>query len=86
MAGRAQEAYDIYEEGIKLSLESHTHYFITGIIWHQARALLMLGEKDEGIGLARKVYWAFDLHREEYNRDHVRDAVLAETGVDIFML
>ena len=85
-AGRAQEAYDICEEGIQLSIESRTHFFLTGIAWYQARALFILGKKEEGTQLSKKVYWAFDLHREDYNRDHVREIVLAETGVDVAKL
>ena len=82
-AGRAQEAYDICEEGIQLSIESRTHIFLAGIAWQQVRALLQLGKKEEGTQLARKVYWAFDLQRADFNKDFIRDFVLKETGVDV---
>ena len=82
-ANRPQEAYDICEEGIQLCRESRVYYFFTGIVWQQARALLKMGRTEEGIQLSRKVYWAYDAHREDYDRDYVRDAVLAETGVDV---
>ena len=82
-AGRAQEVYDLCEEGIKLSIESRTYAFLAGITWQQTRALFKLGKKEEGIQLARKVYWGFDLQRAEFNRDYVRDFVLAEAGVDL---
>ena len=82
-ANRPQEAYDICEEGIQLCKESQIYYFFTAIVWQQAYALLKMGQKEEGTRLARKAYWAFDAHREDYNRDYVRDAVLTETGVDV---
>ena len=38
------------------------------------------------VSIRVKVYWAFDLYREDYSRDYVREFVLTETGVDMLYL
>ena len=82
-ADRHQEAYDLCEEGIQICIKSGEHKFYKGIVWYQAHAMLKLGKTEEGIELARKLYYAFDLYRVEFDKNFVRNTVLAETGVDV---
>ena len=88
-AGRFQEAIDECDEGIQLSSDISFYLVINNLHWIKARALLGLGQKDEFLKLAKKVYYAFSLHGEERHKttlNGIKEAVLAETGVDIEQL
>ena len=82
-AGRYQEAYDICEEGINVCHYAGEHKWYKAIAWHQAHALIKMGKKEEGIELARKLHCAFDLYKQNFAKNTVRETVLAETGVDV---
>jgi len=82
-AGRPKEAYDVCEEGIHLCAESNDYMFFTSLSWFQAKALLALGNKDEFITMSRKLYCAYDIYRQKWTMNHVRETVLEATGVDL---
>ena len=82
-ANRPQEAYDLCEEGIQLCLKSRVYFFFKGLAWQQARALFKLGKVEEGVELSRKLYYAFDVHRDDFGKNFIQETVLAETGIDV---
>ncbi|MCL2360445.1 MAG: helix-turn-helix transcriptional regulator [Defluviitaleaceae bacterium] len=86
LAGRPQEAMDICEEGIKTCWYADEYMFYKTICWFQAKALHALGRTEEFIEISRKLYYAYDIFRREYDKNHVRDTLLAETGVDVASL
>jgi len=83
MDNRPQELLDICEEGLQICHTGKAYLNYRAIAWYKAKALFMLGNTDEYITLARKVYHAMDLYQEENNKVYVRNNVLADTGVDL---
>jgi len=83
MADRPKEAFEICEEGINISCKANEHLHYKAICWFQAKALHALGRHEDFIKMSRKLYHAFDIFRIEGDKNHVRDFVLTETGVDL---
>jgi len=85
MDSRPQEVIDVCDEGMKICRDARVYLDYRALAWYKAKALYMLGKKDEYLALARKVYHAFDLYQEENNRDYVRNDVLNDIGVDFHL-
>ncbi|MCL2363131.1 MAG: helix-turn-helix transcriptional regulator [Defluviitaleaceae bacterium] len=83
---RAQELFDLCEEGMEICHKSKEYLNYRAIAWYKAKALFLLGRTDDYIELAKKVYHAMDLYQEENNKNYVRKDVLTDTGVDLALM
>ncbi|MCL2365172.1 MAG: helix-turn-helix transcriptional regulator [Defluviitaleaceae bacterium] len=83
-ANRPQEAFDISEAAIQICIQYNNEaLFYKSLCWFQARALLAQGKTEAFIEMSRKLYCAYDVYRQEWTKNHIRETVLEATGVDI---
>ena len=77
------DVIDVCEEGIKSCVAANDFFVFKELHWFKAQALLHLGKKDEFLQLAKKLYYAFDLHedaRAKTYAESIRKLVAEEFG------
>jgi len=70
-AERHPETLEACEEGIKACYAAGDFFVFKELHWLKAQALLHLGEKEEFLLLAEKLYYAFDLHEDARSKKYV---------------
>jgi len=69
-AVRYPEALDACEEGIKACYTAGEFFVFKELHWLKAQALLHMGKRKEFLQLAKKLYYAFDLHEDARSKKY----------------